>query len=422
MKKIAMILWVCLTVFVWSCEDSDSLDLGTQTKEENNGSTTGSSHPDAQKCMNALVNAENGWKMIYQPADYAYTILFDFSEDGLVNSDSKDFTETAYSALFDFANIDGKLAIKLQGDTQIGLVGTDYNESVLLVKEITDNKISCVGQKLGKNMDLVKATAEDKAALNQKVFWEKLSAKNLMYGVLRDNGMFAVRYGIDYKANKIDFVYIENNKAKYVQKTFSMNSSYTAIEWTPVVVEGESIEGLSYDEATLSFQLKGSTSLTLTSGLADNQIRTNYVGLGGGSGYQYEVNKSVGAYSAAFNSVFDWEGMSSIEFNYRDNWFAIVGCLKSPFGGYMFVQNTKVDSPFAHVYEVSGDKVFFTFMNYYPMSITGDQEVIKAEMKPLMDFYYNTDGLVVVQEVSGGRTWFYLIHPSNGEWIKTRRK
>lgn len=422
MKKIAMILWVCLSVLAWSCEDSDSLELGSQTKEDNNGSTTGSSHPDAQKCMNTLVSAENGWKMVYQPADYAYTILFDFSEDGLVNSDSKDFTEAAYSALFDFANIDGKLAIKLQGDTQIGLVGSDYNESVLLVKEITDNKISCVGQKLGKNMDLVKATADDKAALNQKVFWEKLNAKNLMYGVLRDNGVFAVRYGIDYKANKIDFIYIENNEAKYVQRTFSMNSSYTAIEWAPVLVEGESIEGLSYDEATLSFRLEGATSLALTSGLTDNQIRTNYVGLGGGSGYQYEVNKNVGAYSIEFNSVFDWEGMNSVEFNYKDSWFAMVGCLKSPFGGYMFVQNTKVDNPFAHVYEVSGDKVFFTFMNYYPMSITGDQEVIKAEMKPLIDFYYSEEGLVVVQEVSGGRTWVYLIHPSNGEWIKTRRK
>lgn len=422
MKKISIMLFACLALFISSCDDSDSLDLVSQTKEENSGSTTGSSHPDAQKCKDALVSSENGWKMVYQPTDYAYTILFDFEADGLVNSDSKDFTEAAYASLYDFADVDGQLVIQFQGSTQIDLIGNEYAENTLLVKTITDTKISCVGQKSGKTMDLVKATPDDKAALNQKVFWEKIAAKNLMYGVIRKGEAFVARYGIDYKNNKVEFVYIDGNQAKYQTKEFHMNASYTAIEWESVSFEGESLSGISYQENTLSFTLDGSSILALTEGLTDGKIRSDYVGAGGPFGYQYEVNKNVGAWSPEMQSVFDWEGMGSVEFNYRDSWFALVGCLQSPFGGYMFVQNTKIDDPLTRVYEVKGDKVFFTFMNYYPMSITGDQDVIHEKMKPLTDFYYSMEGLIVVKEISEGRTYIYLIHPANGEWVKTRRK
>ncbi|MCD7970280.1 MAG: hypothetical protein LUF87_08000 [Alistipes sp.] len=417
MRKIAFLFIAALALCTTGCDDDNSLDLESRTKEEGGGAS--GAHPEGEACLAVLSAAANGWYVQCTVDGRSYKILFDFGSEGLVESNSPDLLQRQMTALCSFVSSGSDMVMKFQGQTFLNLLGGVYDETDLIVNSYSSSGVSCKGFVSGAEINFLPASASDWAELGVKSFWTPLYEKNLLNGVIQSGGDFDIHYSIDYDGGTVYFTWIEGGDAKHSLETFGFDSSYTTLQWNTVSNGSVDFSGISYDENTLNFTAVSSSSVNLYAGLTEAEVTSEFIARGT---WQYEVSSGLGGYHSDLRSVFTSGVVNSVELNYRDysTQIPVVACATN--SRYLFFYNTNDGSN--PIYEVDGDMVYFTFSGEYNMFNCSDQDVVEISqvMKPLTDLYFNPTGVIVVRGYGYNMANYWLIHPTDKQWVRFQRK
>lgn len=441
MKRITILLATLLTLaFAAGCRDEASLDgLESQTKED--GTTAGETAES--KAVKEVLTYESGleynWVTEYVPAEgLSYTLLFNFSTDGSVTSDSPVSENEKALALFTVSGYDngGVASIKFDGATMLGdeIIDPAYRERQLIVESYDESTVTCIGAESGAPVVLRRATSEDVLQLGEKLVWTALAGSNAMKAVVRDAEVrFVARYGIDRTTRSIEFTWIDaaTSDALHERKTVAVTTSDSeyVLTWDPVSINGTIYKSLTYRVADRSVALN----------VADVTLEQPMEANGGfvdGSNRQYNLGgrtQSGAAHPALWKVLAVDDFRSILFYPYADDIPLRVEVYSEPggsdaSGNYLFVNDYTSDPKTAH-YDCDGDWIRFyaSTRGDFLKIATGSEfahytlEQMAENLKAFTDFYFHADGLYIIPEQDGvGRAW-YLIGATTNLWVKVRQ-
>ncbi|WP_299103218.1 hypothetical protein [uncultured Alistipes sp.] len=441
MKRITILLTTLLTLaFAAGCRDEASLDgLESQTKEDGTtaGETAGSKA--VKEALTYESSLEYNWVTEYAPAEgLSYTLLFNFSTDGSVISDSPVSENEKALALFTVSGLDegGVASIKFDGATMLGdeIIDPAYRERRLIVESYDENTVSCVGAESGSPVVLRKATSEDVLQLGEKLVWTALSGANAMKAVVRDGeGHFIARYAVDRATKSIEFTWIDasSSDVRHERATVGISTSeseYT-LSWDPVSINGAAYESLTYQVAGRSAALNVA-DVTLGQPMEANGGFVNKAS----KQYNLGGRSQTGAAHPVLWEVLAADDFRSILFYpYADDIPLRVEVYSEPggsdaSGNYLFV-NDYTDNPKTARYDYDGDWIRFyastrgdflkiatgTEFSHYTLSQMGEN------LKAFSDFYFHADGLYIVSDQDDAGSAWYLLSATTNLWVKVRQ-
>lgn len=251
----------------------------------------------------------------------------------------------------------------------------------------------------------------------------------LQHGAVRDaNTEFVMHYSFDFASDQtsITVTYIESTgdrDAKHVTQPVAFNGDMTQATWTTVSNDGYDFSGITLQGDI--FSVAGTSGLTLSKGWTEAQIysiftNSSYGGLNRVSEL-YPDN-----HHASVSSIFTNPSvLSTSDLEYNGEFSSIVGM---PGGyGYLFCQNLfENNQPYI---PVTGDVAVFTFGQYlttqsWMVSDAAQQAEMEAMLQPLTKIWYDTGGLIIVEEMVTGKTltegdiFYYAINAQNNGWLK----
>ncbi len=310
------------------------------------------------------------------------------------------------------------------GDFTVNITGLDLKTKYYL-------KAYAISEESG-TVYSTESTATTLATPEEALFFDKLKAAKLTYGVVRGaDTKFVMHYTLDTEAEKVTITYLEttgNKDAKHVTAEYTPNASFTELTWTAVTYGANTFEGIKFD-GTSAFTLKGTAGLALTPTWTATEIyslftHSNY----GGVTRCSELDKAAEANEHGSISAI-WSNASLVDYvEYNGDRSAIT--VKGGNGkGYMYRLNTfKDNKPYI---PITQDVAVFSFDGKYDdgpswaMKDATAKAELTAALQPFLTFWENPKGVIIIQETTGrtpaqGLFNFYAIHKEDATWVRWR--
>lgn len=415
MKKLTYILTALCLMFLYSC---GTTDVWKEWESE------GMPSPDRLKPSEVknVLYAADGWKLNYRGHDF----YFQFFEDGTViaNSDTSIEEATTYTTYHFDSRGNDLVALTIEGGGHLSTL-TDGSEDTYLISDIAENKITCTGEKNGVAMNLSAVTATEiddqmKAKANLLLLLN-MKKKGFMNGVVRNiDGTFVAHYTISSKESKIRFITIENRLATHQEADLTINGS--VFSFSGITVNGQSLTKLTYSNTGEgSAKLEGTFGLKVTS----NKDVVNFFISNSYQTCEISVKENKGDANDALWQELSWANIQKIEFSRRGG-RPLVVCLTGGYGGYIFYWAGEggSDGPSAVVF--TKDEVDRIYVPKYKTEALygASADALNATDQTLEQFlatWFSEEGLYMVQEEVGSKSYIYFLSPTTDCWIKVEK-
>lgn len=262
------------------------------------------------------------------------------------------------------------------------------------------------------------------AAQLQQLFVDRLEALNLTYGSVYRNSSFAMHYDLDLDAMQVTVTYIEASEskdAKHVTVPMAYNDDFSKLEWSAVVNGDVEFSGIGLDGATFNLYPLGAEGMQLQAPMSESDIYSIFVPKSYGGIDRVSELKRGNLHPSIPESIFDAAGMT-LEYSGSTG-----GLITAPFSKAYFLFKNKTDNTGKPIIPVTKEVAVFSFGEYtYPYGGSlSDDEVAQTEdgMKPLTDFLYDADGLIIVKATintatpTDGDFYYYMISSTGEKWV-----
>lgn len=259
----------------------------------------------------------------------------------------------------------------------------------------------------------------------QQLFEDRLEAQNLVYGSVYRNNSFVMHYDLDLDAKQVAVTYIEtsgNKDVKHVVVPMDYNDDFSKLEWSAVVNGEVEFSGIGLDGSTFDLYPLGTDGMKFQASMSESDIYSIFVPKSYGGIDRVSELKRGNLHPSIPESIFDAAGIC-LEYSGSTG-----GLITAPFSKAYFLFKNKTDNTGKPIIPVTKDVAVFSFGEYtYPYGNSlSDEEVAQTEegMKPLTDFLYDPDGLIVVKETvntltpTQGDFNYYMISSKGEQWIK----
>ncbi len=412
LNNINIYILAFLTISLVSCSNDDvdplfDTDVNTRVNEQ------------LDSLRKALLSAENGWKVEYQPENTVgiFNIYLKFNEDSTVDIAS-DFDNgdqdlpTTYRV-----SISQKPELVLENFTvfhrlfeanffslgaEFEFLFENVTEDIITLKSKTDS-----GEK--STLTFVKALTSDKGdiialqGLDARIEKENLTDKPFTSLKLFDNNseeIFTSSYNFDKLSRTITLFYDgdNNNEVEDRQPIKITQEGFDFV--SPITLLGTEFQSFTYDETNNYFiAIVGDVTAIINGTDLPGYINNDGLGLGDGRFTQFLYRPSLGAHpltSSGFDAIMAQVNANIAGFGFSVFEFRTIIDINDPDGNtYLEVTIVNADGGSITLFydlrpSIQDKKIFFEYIAPF-----GDTSaLLETQMAPLINFWLSTEGLI----------------------------
>lgn len=419
MNKLKYIFCLICLCTIWSCNwNSDPLELvypGTDLSGGNGNNGNGETTTEEELINNfeTILNTTwYGWKISGTTTDQQpCTVFFIF--------------KTAEKKVTTISTVKGRkttieyaIAVNEKKQVVVNFAGTDVDylgDESFIILEAVEGTISCKGSTTGTDYKMTNADQDEVDAIDVKDMVDKMQEAKMLSGVIRDaDGNFFAHYYVNKATNKFQITYLDNGVCKQEVRGFESTTSAINLD-NKVSLKSVEILSVIYEASTYSLSGTGVKSFKM----ASNEGTGTYVKDGR---HQFKLTKALAdgtdVASAMLTEMNAWSIFDRLEINCSD--FAaqygavasLVLCGSFPSQSYEFLvpkaEYIRAEEP---------DRAYFE----YNKTLYGKVEIYEAaktNIPTVINTWYHKDGLYLVPNQEGGKTYLYVLSPATGKWFK----
>jgi hypothetical protein len=406
---ICLALNACGTQEVWKEWESEGTPSDTRLKPSE---------------VKAALCGTPAWKLTFKAHDY----YFQFAADGSVisNSDATVLIGPDNTTYRINSQGDAIVALTIDGGGNLSTLPESDREDTFLISAVSATSITATAQKSGATTTFVPVTltviSEQTAA---KAALTSMKTKGFFNGVVRSSegeyAPFVAHYAISLSEQVIRFSSISNRVLSHLVSPITYDNGTFTFE-NAITVGGQSVTALVYsDNGDGAATLTGGSSLYITS---STDIVTFFRTSPGNGGYTTHILSKANNKGDAKALLFDelgWDQINDLELSDRDKRPLVFTPRGSDYWYVFFDSQTSAGDLLIKGDEL--DRIYFTRQAGY-MPYGGNAENIsqtEANLPNLFAAWFHPDGLYIVREIIGSKSYFYFLSPTTDNWFRYDR-
>lgn len=314
------------------------------------------------------------------------------------------------------------IAVNAEKQVVINFAGTDaelFGDESFVILEAKEGTISCKGATTAATYTMTNADEDEVNDIDPSDIIAKMQKVGILSGVIRDEeGTFFAHYYVNEAANKLQITYLEDGLCKQEESGFKSSASAITLN-NSIALKSVEILSIAYSSSTFSLTGKGVSSYQLES----NANAGTYVKDGR---HQFKLYKNGGDGVTAENTLMAemkaWSVFTQLECNCSD--FAaqygaegsLVVCGDFNALGWTYGYEFLVPKS-GYLRAEEPDRVYFVYDKTL-YGATAVYDAAKANIPSVLGTWFHADGLYLIINKEGDKTYLYLLSPTTNKWFK----